>query len=78
MSSNRLDLLDPLPEYSAVVSDGPRGWHYVVHRGSRFTNATVAELNACRFGRVETKEQAWACALAALRGLMSLDRLVGR
>lgn len=65
-------LLDPLPEYSAGVSHSVIGWHYGVCRGD--TRPRLLDAREYRFGVCPTREQAWACALAELKGMMRVDR----
>ena len=70
MIRNRIArLLIPLPEYSAAVQETPVGWRYCAMRGEM--------AGPVMFGLVPTREQAWACARAALAGMMTHDRAAG-
>lgn len=64
------------PEYEVRIEDGP-GWITSTGVGPSFRYhvwARVGYDSAYTTGETPTRFQAWACSLAALKGLMHLER----
>lgn len=62
-----------MTDVSVVMQSSARGWHYVVHRGMRTETPTLSQVLSARFGLAATREQAYACALAEVRGILRCE-----
>ena len=61
------------PELWVRIEDGP-GIITPAGVGPSFAYS-VSTHDIVHFGNVATREQAWACALSTLRGMLALERL---